>query len=171
MFVSKNEPDKFSWHDAEIKSVSYDNENMIWKVDALNVLSSNSQNSNEFDCCISTAYVVFAKYSIESIKHYGFQKYQDGKLIEEQPDSELSTEDISKLLDEVAGDTNEMHIRYINAVESYADEQGLHISCDVDLMSGEESNVCFEILCDELTVKWDEFLGKPWYCLRTDKLQ
>lgn len=29
--------------------------------------------------------------------------------------------------------------------------------------------ICFEILCDELTVKWDEFLGKPWYYSRTHK--
>lgn len=170
MFVSKNEPHNFSWHDAEIKRVRYDNEDMIWKVHALNVLSSNSQNPNEFDCCISTADVVFTKYNIKSIKQYGFKKYQYGKLIEEQPDRVLSLEDISKLLDEIAIDTNEMYIRYIYSVESYMDGLGMHISCDVDLMTGDDSNVCFEILCDELTVKWDEFLGKPWYYSRKEKL-
>ena len=169
MFVSKNEPDNFRWHDAEIKKISYENEDMIWKVDALNVLSSNSQNPKEFDCCISTADVVYKKYSIKSIKQYGFKKYQYGKLLEEQPDRVLSLEEKSKLLDELSEDTNVTYIRYIYAVESYLDELGLHISCEVDLMTGEASAVCFEILCDELIVKWDEFLGKPWYCSRKDK--
>lgn len=36
MFISKNEPNNFSWHDAEIKKITYENEDMIWKVDALN---------------------------------------------------------------------------------------------------------------------------------------
>ena len=148
MFISKNEPDNFGWHDAEIKKITYENEDMIWKVDALNVLSSNSQNPKEFDCCVSTADVIF-------------KKYQYGKLIEEQSDRVLSLEEISELLEELSIDTDETYIAYIYAVESCLDEQGVHISCEVDLMTGEDSDVCFEILCDELIVKWNEFLGKP----------
>lgn len=170
MYVSQNEPDNFNWHDAEIKKISYEDEDMIWKVDALNVLSSNSQNQKEFDCCISRADVVFKKYSIKSIKKYGFKEYQYGKLLEEQPDKVFSPEEIAKLLAELSEDTNETYVRYIYAVESYMDEQGLHISCEVNLMTGEAGDVCCEILCDELIVKWDEFLGKPWYYSVKDKL-
>ncbi len=161
MFISKNEPDNFSWHDAEIKKITYENKDMIWKVDALNVLSSNSQNPKEFDCCVSTADVIFKKCNIKNIKQYGFKKYQYGKLIEEQSDRVLSLEEISKLLEELSIDTDETCIRYIYAVESCLDKQGVHISCEVDLMTGDDSDVCFEILCDELIVKWNEFLGKP----------
>ena len=32
MFMSTNEPENFSWHDAEIKSVYCENRKMIWKV-------------------------------------------------------------------------------------------------------------------------------------------
>ena len=73
MFMSTNEPENFSWHDAEIKSVYCENRKMIWKVDALNVLTSNSQNSEDIDLCASTATVVFENYFIENIKRYGFK--------------------------------------------------------------------------------------------------
>ncbi len=61
---------------------------MIWKVDALNALSSNSQNPKEFDCCVSTADVIFKKFNIKNIKQYG-------KLIEEQSDRVLSLEEMT----------------------------------------------------------------------------
>ena len=75
MFMSTNEPENFNWHDAEIKSVYCENKKMIWEVDALNVLTFNSENLEGIDLRASTATVVFENYFIENIKRYGLKKY------------------------------------------------------------------------------------------------
>ena len=162
MFMSTNEPENFSWHDAEIKSVYCENRKMIWKVDALNVLTSNSQNSEDIDLCASTATVVFENYFIENIKRYGFKKYQGKNVIEEQPDKMLSRQEILVLLDEMIHDTDDRFVRYIYGIESSIDEKKLCISVDIDLMT-DVDEVCMDIQCDKFIVKWDSFEGKAWY--------
>nr|WP_300788574.1 hypothetical protein [uncultured Acetatifactor sp.] len=150
MFMSTNEPENFNWHDAEIKSVDCENKKMTWKVDALNVLTSNSQNSEGIDLCASTATVVFENYFIENIKRYGFKKYQDNNLIEEQPDKMLSYQEVLVLLDEMIHDTDDRFIRYIHGIESSIDEKKLCISVDIELMADDDV-VCMDIRCISLS--------------------
>lgn len=162
MFVSINEPEHFSWHDAEIKRISCQNQDMLWTVELLNVLTSNSQHSGDIDLCASTAMVIFENYSIESVKRYGFKSYQGGILIEEQPDKMLSRQEISALLKEMIHDIDNQYISYIYWLDSSTDGKKIHLSIDVD-------DVCIEITCDKFIVKWDGFEGKAWYWDRANR--
>ena len=157
MFISTNEPENFNWHDAEIISVYCESQKMIWKVNALNVLTSNSQNLEGIDLCASTATVVFENYFIENIKRYRFKKYQGKKVIEEQPDKMLSRQEILALLNEIIHNTDDRFIRYIYGMESSTDVKKFDISINIDLM------VCMGIKCDKFIVEWDRFEGKAWY--------
>lgn len=162
MFISTNEPENFSWHDAEIESVYCENQKMIWKVNALNVLTSNSQNSEGIDLCTSTATVIFENYSIEDIMRYGFKKYQGRNLIEELPDKMLSHQERQVLLDEMIHDTNDKFIGYIYGIKSSTDKKRLYIGVDIDLMT-DIGEVCMDIKCDKFIVEWERFEGKAWY--------
>ena len=161
MFISTNEPENFNWHDAEIKSVYCENQKMIWKVDTLNVLTSNSQNSEGIDLRASIATVIFENYSIEDVLRYGFKKYQGGKLIEELPDKMLSHQEIKVLLDKMIHDTDDRFIR-IHGIKRRTNKKRLCISADIDLTTDIDV-VCMDIKCDKFIVEWDRFESKAWY--------
>lgn len=160
MFMSVNEPEHFSWHDAAIKSMDCENRELIWKVDALNVLASNSQNSGDIDLCASTATVLFENYSIEHVKRYGFKAYQGGDLIEEQPDKVLTRQEISAWLDKMTHDPGDRLIGYIVGMESGVDGRRFRFSMDI---SDKEGVLCVDMTSDKFTVTWDGFKGKAWY--------
>ena len=74
-YYAVNELDNFQFHDAEIKEISQQDGKMIWKVDAINAMTSNTQNDNLKDMCVKDAIITFENIQINSIVFSGWKSY------------------------------------------------------------------------------------------------
>ncbi|GEM_PF-7011585 len=60
--ISRNEPEHFHWHDAELMQVLFHDNLMQWNVNALNITKENSQNPDTKDLCADNVKIIFQDY-------------------------------------------------------------------------------------------------------------
>lgn len=159
VFESLNELEKFSFEDCQIKEVKFVGKDLIFTVEALIVLASNSQNSNYTDSYADETTIVLRNASVENMLEEGYRVYDaDDKLLSETPDKEIDTEKALSMLPSF----KEAFLFY--AVK--ADEGIYEFEIDTGELdaSGQTDpylpTYLLKIKFSEVSVSWDRYLNR-----------
>ena len=89
-FVSVNELENFSFEDCQISEVSFENDKIIFSLEALLVRANNSQNSNYTESYADKSILTLEDAKILSIIEEGYRTYDaEDRLVDEVPDKEI----------------------------------------------------------------------------------
>ena len=161
MYISRNEPEYFHWHDAELMHVSENENSLHWHVDTLNITKENSQNPDKKDLCADNVKISFKDYKIISLLSYGFERWQNGQLIERTEDRYYSESEILKFLEKMRQSSGWV----CNLLDSdcIREDNLLHLGFDLDFAYLGESFFRLELICSEFTAEWETYSGTAWY--------
>ena len=162
-YLSVNEPNNFSFHDAVINKVRVEDNDMIWTVEAANAEKTNSQNPYDKAMCIDSAEVVFKNFHIDSIVAPEYKTVHNGSEYI-TPEKILTGSEIKDLIDLILQEEEFGYIYSLNGVKS---DDGFTIEImlcpyrEISPFNGMFYDIT--IACDEFTVGWDNFDGAAWY--------
>jgi len=153
-FVVINELDSFDYHDAELKNITWQGNDLVWVADSINATTENSQNNFSKHMCVENAEIVFEACVVERIIFSGCKTYSNGRLIECVEEEVVSPDKYDEIFKEIyTGDEN-----WIDGMYSYEKNEAGGYSA------------CFGIFGYTITlsflksiVSWDVFAGEAWY--------
>jgi len=98
-FISSDELEKFSFEDCQIVDVKFDENNLVFTLEALIVKNNNSQNANYTDSYADTSKLTLKNIKVSSIIEEGYRNYDaNDKLVSEVPDKDIAASEYEKLI-------------------------------------------------------------------------
>ncbi len=161
-FHSVNEPEHFSFRDAQVFLFEERDHRILLEVEALIVKGTNSQNTRFYDSYADTVQINLTEGKIISAVKEGFRYYNaDGVLQREVPDEPLSEEQIGKLLKSCSG-------AYLFAVERKPDTEegkmrfslGLEFGDDSEGALTMEDSFWIEVTCSSFEADWEHYRNR-----------
>ncbi len=161
-YHSVNEPEHFSFRDAQVFLFEERENRILLEVEALIVKGSNSQNSRFYDSYADTAQINMVDGKILSAVKEGFRYYNaDGVLQREVPDSPLSEAEIQKLLKNCKG-------AFLFAMEEKGRTEEGSMLFSLGLEFGEDSDGALtmgesfwiEAACSAVEVDWEHYMNR-----------
>ena len=105
MFECNGEVDKFAYDDCKIIKVNVSQNVMAFTVEALAVEPDNSQNNNFTKSYAGDTDIVFTDMQIVKAVKEGYRYYDaDGNLVSDEPDRELTEDELKELVKGLEGD-------------------------------------------------------------------
>ncbi len=154
-FKSVDESNNFSFKDCELIKTIIGTDGINCQVEALIVKPENSQNTNFTESYAGTAEIRFVNGSIISGMKDGYKYYNaDDVLIDEVPDTDLSTEDISSLLKNLSA-------AYLYDIKKDNDIYTVCIElADKDNYNAALDSYTIKIKADKFIVEWDIYMNR-----------
>ena len=157
MYISVNELDTFSFHDAELEEITFESKNMIWIMSAVNAETKNSQNNFPEDMCIEKAKFLFENIELKKIEFSGYKKYCSGILTETVEATEADKSEYQNILNQTISEGTV----YIMRLNSLLKEAGKYTACfDIE---GGTGDFYFTFTFTQVVAKWENYCGKAWY--------
>jgi hypothetical protein len=155
-YVSTNELNHFSFHDAQLVEIELNNGNMIWKFEEVNATVRNSQNKYDKDMCIEKGKIVFENIQIESIIFSGYKVYDSNNvLIKSVEAKKANPDEYNNILKNTCTD-----FCYIFSMEELPSKSKRYVvSFDINGGGNYEITLSFT----KSIVKWNDFKGIAWY--------
>ena len=155
-FNSRNEIETFSFNDAEITGYSCDNTCVEFKLEALIVEPSNSQNTNFTKSYADSTVLRLDSGEILSGFKEGYSYYDaNDTLIEKVDDKEMSIDEITNLLKDSKGaylfDVKKCEEGYVFGIEFVGEDQ-------FDPSEDDTYYVTFK--GKDISVSWDKYLNR-----------
>lgn len=157
-YQSTNELDCFQFHDAQIKKIELTDINMIWLVSAINAMTTNSQNNNKKDMCVSEATITFENPTIEKIEYGAYKVYDSNRTLIKSVDAKTEKpEEYANILEE---STNSFC--YIYSMDKYIKQaDNTYRACfNID---GDAGSFYITFTFSKAVVEWNEYDGEAWY--------
>jgi hypothetical protein len=156
-YISINELDKFHFHDACFRDIEINNENMIWKLEFVNVTTTNSQNNLDVDMEAGILFLTFKNWKVKKIEYYGFESRDEHwNIIGQQPNIVAPKEDYLEILLTI-GKQNGV----ISYVEDNYDNQNEIKLCSIDFSNPDVLNI--ELEYSDTQAEWENYTSKAWY--------
>ena len=158
LYCATNELDNFQFHDAEIKEMALTNKGMTWSVSAINATTSNTQNKNSKDMCVSLATMTFDTPLIESIVFSAYTVHDsNNNLIEDVKAVSAKPKEYSEILSE---STNSYCFIYGMGELLKVEGERYRACFNID---GGAGNFYFTFTFSKSIVEWNEYSGEAWY--------
>ncbi len=154
-FKSVNEIDKFSFKDCQVVEAEVGTEGIRFQVEALIVKPENSQNANFTNSYAGTTEIRFLGGKITEGVKDGYKYYNaDDVLVDEVPDTELTEEEVQKLLKEIEGaylyEIRQEEDEYLLALE-FVDESDFNTASD---------SYTLKVQAEKNIVEWDFYMNR-----------
>ena len=157
MYISVNELDTFSFHDAELEEIIFENKDMIWLMYAVNAETKNSQNNFPEDMCMEKATFIFENIELKKIKFSGYKKYCSGILTETVEPKEADKSEYQDILNRTVSEGT----AYIMKLDSLSKDAGQYTACfDIE---GGAGDFYFTFSFTKAIAKWEKYCGRAWY--------
>jgi hypothetical protein len=151
IYISNNEIETFHFHDSFFADIKFSDNQLIWTIKELNVDPDNSQNSFQDPMEIENAVVTFKDYKITHLKtETGTHKDCNGVVLHENEVVVYDENNYKQEILELFPDSIIYECCVIN-----------ENSCRFHINAG----IFVEIIIEysDLTIEWDNFIGKAWY--------
>ena len=160
MYISKNEPEHFSYGDCVIKDFRTADGSVSLVVEALIVEPENSQNANFTRSYADRTTILFENGTVMKAVKEGYKKYDaDDRLMEEIPDEQLDDKQTADLL-------SNLPEQYLYDLKGAGESEGfrnmvLGIEMKTDDITGIDAD-SYQILirCGDMTVSWERYLNR-----------
>lgn len=159
VYQSTNELDCFQFHDATIREIKLIDTNMIWLVAAINAMTTNTQNDNEKDMCVSEAIITFENITIEKIEYGAYKVYDSNSTLIKSVDAK--TEKLEKYASVLKESTSSYC--YIYGMDEYTklEDNTTYRACfNID---GGAGSFYITFTFSKAVVEWNEYDGEAWY--------
>lgn len=158
-YLSTDEITAFEFHDANIKSITVSENDIVWVLTHVNLTSANSQHSGGPDLCIAEAEVVFKNAGITEIQFLGYETHDSqGNLIEKVAPRFADKSEFT----EIHASSDNGNFGYLHGLESSEQLGSRYRFCFcVDSYAVDAYFITIE--CDHATVTWENYLGEAWY--------
>lgn len=159
-YKAVNEINHFNFKDAQIEHVNVDTakQEIIFSLSAVIVTPENSQNENFTYSYAGDMTVHFYGAGIQVAVKEGY-KYYDANdvLVEEVPDTELSTLELSALLKKLSG----AYFWNMTQIEESQNQTG-HELYLIGIDLGDEDNTTYwlQVAFDEIVMEWDRYMNR-----------
>lgn len=169
-YVSKNELNTLRFDDCILKKMEINEENMKLLVEALIILSGNSQNTNYTDSYAGEAVIEISNARLTKVIKEGYKRYDaNDVLMEEIPDTVMDTDA------DYPGLFKEQYLISLKEAESPKDDSqkddsqkdGRYLTFEVE-MTDEDPSVITDVYemtveYSDVTVSWDRYLNRVQY--------
>lgn len=159
-YISIDEMEHFSFHDAELISIDLLDQSMKWVTKHINATTENTQNSHPTDMCVAEAEIVFETVEIKSIIFCEYKMFDSNhKLVKHEKPREAPPCEFDSILRESLSAycwINGMH------TES-APTDGKHKHSVTFSIDGGAGFFDMLLVFDRVVISWDKFDGKAWY--------
>lgn len=165
-FTATDELNNFDYHDATIIAMYWHDGNFVWRVDAINATTENSQNSHPKHMCINDAEIIFKDARVESIVFNAYKSSYTSsagvEVITESVDAKVAApEEFDEIIKKTTDSSNYIFCMYYDKYVKTADGR-FFTSFDI---GGSDDGMGYVITVSfsQAAVSWDEFHGEAWY--------
>lgn len=165
-FIAIDELNHFDYHDAAITAIDWHGGDFVWRLEAVNATTENSQNSYPKHMCISNAEIIFNNARIESIVFNAYKStYKPLGGVEVVTESvsarAAAPEEYDKILNKTANSFNYIyHMEYDKYIKA---ADGRFSTCFDIGGSDDGMGYVITISFSQAIVSWDEYSGEAWY--------
>ena len=157
-YKSINELNTFEFHDALIKDISFNHNEIIILVSELNATTDNSQNTDTVDLCIEEAELTFLNAKITKIEFSGWVTYDSHhNLIEKVEPRQVDNADFFEIVQK----TKECGWAYFQSMESVQKQDDKFTVCFYIDGGAGTYYMTMEYSCASVT--WNSYSGAAWY--------
>ncbi len=157
-YVSVDELDRFQFHDAQLRDISFEQDAMIWEVSAINATTDNTQNAFPTDMCVKEAKMVFVNVQISQIIFAAYKVFDSNRVLLQSV--EASEADPADYIDILKRTITDGYAYLMGASQLMQDPHACTACFGVDGGAG-----CFDMTFTytRVIVEWEEYDGKAWY--------
>ncbi len=156
-YISINELETFKFHDAVFKNIIINYEEIVWKLERVNVTKVNTQNNLNTDMEAGVLFLTFKNCIVTKIEHFVSDIYNKaGKVIQKQPNIIAPVKDYVDILSNIS-----VNHGWISSIRSESKDDNRYQLC-ADVLTHTDSLI-IDLEYSEVKAEWDSYINEAWY--------